>query len=89
MVQAKCEWKTDISLFISVPAPFSCFEEKKIVRLVSETGTLASYNYPLPYDINIKCMWLIEVDKSYNVKLSFEFFNLSSSSKCAEDYVRV
>ena len=34
-------------------------------------------------------MWLIEVDQSYNVKLSFEFFNLSSSSDCTEDHVRV
>ncbi|KAK2563635.1 Dorsal-ventral patterning tolloid-like protein 1, partial [Acropora cervicornis] len=71
------------------PAPFSCSEEKKNIRLKSETGTLTSYNYPLPYDANIECIWLIDVDQSYNVKLSFEFFNLSSSSDCSEDYVIV
>ncbi|XP_067039514.1 cubilin-like isoform X2 [Acropora muricata] len=72
-----------------LPTPFSCSEEKKNIRLKSETGTLASYNYPLPYDANIECIWLIDVDQSYNVKLSFEFFNLSSSSDCSEDYVIV
>ncbi|XP_074621763.1 bone morphogenetic protein 1 homolog isoform X2 [Acropora palmata] len=72
-----------------MPAPFSCSEEKKNIRLKSETGTLTSYNYPLPYDANIECIWLIDVDQSYNVKLSFEFFNLSSSSDCSEDYVIV
>ena len=72
-----------------MPAPFSCSEEKKNIRLKSETGTLASYNYPLPYDANIECIWLIDVDQSYNVELSFEFFNLSSSSECSEDYVIV
>ncbi|XP_067039505.1 cubilin-like isoform X3 [Acropora muricata] len=72
-----------------LPASFSCSEEKKSIRLKSETGTLASYNYPLPYDANIECIWLIDVDHSYNVKLSFEFFNLSSSSDCSEDYVMV
>ena len=74
---------------ISVPAPFSCSEEKINIRQKSETGTLASYNYPLPYDANIECIWLIDVDQSYNVELSFEFFNLSSSSECSEDYVIV
>ncbi|XP_044168840.1 dorsal-ventral patterning tolloid-like protein 1 [Acropora millepora] len=72
-----------------LPSPFSCSEEKKNIRLKSETGTLASYNYPLPYDANIECIWLIDVDQSYNVELSFEFFNLSSSSDCSEDYVVV
>ena len=72
-----------------MPAPFSCSEEKKNIGLKSETGTLASYNYPLPYNANIECTWLIDVDQPYNVELSFEFFNLSSSSDCSEDYVMV
>ncbi|XP_044168885.1 tolloid-like protein 1 [Acropora millepora] len=79
----------DMYMDDKVPASFSCSEERKKIRLKSETGTLASYNYSPPYDANIECIWLIDVDQSYNVELSFEFFNLSSSRDCSEDYVIV
>ena len=73
----------------AVPAPFSCTQSKRINRLKSEKGTFASYNYPLPYDDNIECSWTIIVDTDYRVKLSFDFFNLSRSSDCSDDYVEV
>ena len=57
--------------------------------LESETGTLASYNYPLPYDDSIECVWFIRTDTDHRIELSFDFFNLSGSSDCTEDYVEV
>lgn len=59
------------------------------MKLTSETGTLASYNYPLPYDDSVECVWHINVDSDYNIKLSFEFFSLPQTSDCFEDYVEV
>ena len=73
----------------SVPAPFACTASNKYVNLKSDTGTLASYNYPLPYDDSVECVWVIRVDGDYNIKLSFDSFNLSQSSDCSEDYVEV
>lgn len=57
--------------------------------LESETGTLASYNYPLPYDDSIECVWFIHSDNDHRIELSFDFFNLSGSTDCTEDYVEV
>lgn len=48
---------------------------------------MASYNYPLPYDDSVECVWSISVDTDYKIKLSFDFFNLSDSTDCSEDYV--
>lgn len=72
-----------------LPASFACTASNKIVTLKSDTGTLASYNYPLPYDDPVECVWSISVDSDYNIKLSFDSFNLSQSSDCSEDYVEV
>lgn len=76
------------SALFSVPAPFSCRSDR-LTSLKSDTGTLASYNYPLPYDDNIECTWTIRVDLDYRIRLSFDFFNLSQSSDCSVDYVEV
>jgi len=73
--------------FILVPAPFSCTASNLRVTLKSETGTLASYNYPLPYDESVECVWSISVDTDLKIELSFDFFNLSAN--CSEDYVEV
>jgi len=50
---------------------------------------LASYNYPLPYDDSVECVWSINVDTDSIIELSFDFFNLSDSADCSEDYVEV
>ncbi|XP_073253075.1 tolloid-like protein 2 isoform X2 [Porites lutea] len=71
-----------------LPAPFSCRSDR-LTSLKSDTGTLASYNYPLPYDDKIECTWTIRVDLDYRIRLSFDFFNLSQSSDCSVDYVEV
>ena len=76
-------------IFFSVPAPFACTAQNDRLKLESETGTLASYNYPLPYDDSIECVWHIYTDTDQKIKLSFDFFNLSDSTDCTEDYVEV
>ena len=75
--------------FNLVPAPFSCTAGNLQVKLKSETGTLASYNYPLAYDDAVECVWNINVDTDSIIELSFNFFNLSDSTDCSEDYVEV
>lgn len=77
------------TFLFSVPSPFSCQADNRRFRLKSKSGNLASYNYPLAYDENVECVWVIYVDTDYNIKLSFDFFNLSRSTDCAEDYVEV
>ncbi|KAL9973791.1 hypothetical protein ACROYT_G020293 [Oculina patagonica] len=72
-----------------LPASFSCTAQNLRTKLESETGTLASYNYPLPYDDSVECVWNINVDTDYKIELSFDFFNLSDSTDCSEDYVEV
>ena len=77
------------SRFLVVPAPFSCTAKDLNIKLKSETGTLASYNYPLPSDDSVECTWSIIVDTNSKIILSFEFFNVSRTSDCSEDYVEV
>ena len=73
-----------------MPAPFSCTADNHgITLLESEKGYLASYNYPLAYDDNIECIWRIYTGIDNNIKLSFDFFNLSRSTGCVDDYVEV
>ncbi|PFX19454.1 cubilin-like isoform X2 [Stylophora pistillata] len=72
-----------------VPASFACTASSQRVAFTSETGSLASYNYPLPYDDASECVWIIRVDNDNNIKLSFDSFNLSQSDECSEDYVEV
>jgi len=72
-----------------LPAPFSCTAGNLQLKLKSETGTLASYNYPLAYDDAVECIWNINVDTDSIIELSFDFFNLSDSTDCSEDYVEV
>lgn len=50
---------------------------------------MASYNCPLPYDDSLECVWLIYTDTDRKIELSFDFFNLSDSADCSEDYVEV
>ncbi|KAL9973788.1 hypothetical protein ACROYT_G020290 [Oculina patagonica] len=72
-----------------LPDSFSCTAHNLRTKLESKTGTLASYNYPLPYDDSVECVWKIKVDSDYKIELSFDFFNLSDSTDCSEDFVEV
>ncbi|KAL9973787.1 hypothetical protein ACROYT_G020289 [Oculina patagonica] len=78
-----------------LPAPFACVASQpdfNLYKLTSKTGSLASYNYPLPYDrYSVECTWTISAGKYKQIELSFDSFNLSGSgSKCSDsDYVEV
>ena len=74
---------------LSVPAPYSCTASNRQIELNSETGVLASYNYPLPYDDYGGCTWIIRVDGNKHIELSFDFFNLSDPSPECLDYVQI
>ena len=77
-----------LELFL-VPAPFACTAVFHSITLNSQSGTLASYNYPLPYDDAIECTWRFDVDSDFNVEVSFDVFNLSLSPGCSVDYVEL
>jgi len=72
-------------VLFSVPAPYSCTEKNQVTHLKSTSGSLASYNYPLPYDEPAECTWEFNMDSDYKIKLWFDFFNVS----CKYDYVRL
>ena len=75
-----------------VPAPYSCVTSTRDFKLTSETGFLASYNYPLPYDLyKVDCTWTITAGKLKKIQLSFDSFNLTDSKPACShsDYVEV
>ena len=44
-----------------------------------DSGELASPNYPEPYRPNKECVWLIRVERGFNVALSFTLFEVRPS----------
>ncbi|XP_072020163.1 LOW QUALITY PROTEIN: cubilin-like [Amphiura filiformis] len=54
------------------------------------TGNIHSHNYPNNYDHNTDCTWLITVDSTKSINITFLAFNLEASgSSCYYDYVKV
>ena len=76
-------------LLFLVPAPFSCTEDNQKMVLKSESGSLASYNYPLPYEGLNWCSWHFDLDTDVydSIDLSFEFFDFPDCSR--GDYVEI
>lgn len=72
-------------MLFSVPAPYSCTERNQNTYLKSTSGSLASYNYPLPYDEYAGCSWQFNMNSDYKIKLWFDFFNVS----CKYGHVRL
>jgi len=52
------------------------------------TGTFTSPGYPSDYANNLNCEWTISVP-SGNIRLSFDSFELETSSTCAYDKLEV
>ena len=74
---------------VSVPASYSCTRNNRASELNSESGSLASFNYPLSYDDFGACDWKIRVSVFKRIELSFDFFNLSDPSPKCLDYVQI
>ncbi|XP_061178089.1 cubilin-like [Saccostrea echinata] len=53
------------------------------------SGTLMSKNYPENYPHNTDCEWLITVQDTKTVVLTFDEFDVEGSSDCRYDYVAV
>lgn len=71
----------------SVPAPYACTDDRKKIVLRSKSGSLASNNYPLPYEGYNDCTWTFDLDAfSDGIEVSFDFFNLS---ECDRSYVKI
>ena len=76
----------------AIPAKYSC----QITRYGSDrvemkdfNGELASYNYPLPYSNDAKCLWKIERPFGHVIQLTFHSFDLQQSEDCKADYVKI
>ena len=79
-------------VFVAVPASFSCTGGRRDIKLDSDqSGSLASFNYPLPYEGKVECTWVIQAESGYQVEISFDFFSLSEPryGTCLEDYVKI
>ena len=48
-----------------------------------------SKNYPSNYDNNYDEEWTLEAPEGHIIHLSFESFNIKTSSKCRDDFVKV
>lgn len=48
----------------------------KVHLLSGSSGTFFTPNYPVPYPVNISCIWLISVPADKRVKLTFKGFSL-------------
>ena len=74
---------------LAVPAICSCTRKDLSGELTSNSGTLASYNYPLSYNEQISCSWKITAGLLKRIVLSFDAFNLSDPSPECLDYVQI
>ncbi|KAL9973596.1 hypothetical protein ACROYT_G020071 [Oculina patagonica] len=77
-----------------VPAHFKevCFPgniNNNDLKLTGSQGTLQSPLENSTYPPNSSCDWLVTVPEGKVVKLSFDRFELASSSGCTKDYVEV
>lgn len=52
------------------------------INVFTCAGVLTSPNYPSNYDSDDDCGWLLEVDTSHVVQLTFEDFDVEPHSNC-------
>ncbi|CAL4090336.1 unnamed protein product, partial [Meganyctiphanes norvegica] len=56
----------------------------------SGPGNLSSPNFPNAYDANTECLWEINLQPGYHIRLTFlQRFDLETSSGCENDFVQV
>ena len=78
----------------AIPAKYSCQitrddRESSRVEMKDFNGEIASYNYPLPYSNDAKCLWKIERPFGHVIQLTFRSFDLQQSEDCKADYVKI
>lgn len=73
--------------FPPVPLSISCSEDVQTRKLKSSPGSLASYEYPLKYQNNVKCTWMITTSSSERFRIKFDFMDIEPSPGCKDDYV--
>mgnify|MGYP001793038226 CR=1 FL=1 len=54
---------------------------------MASNGTITSPNYPSNYENGAECSWVINVVEGSSVQLTFETFELESSTGCRYDYI--
>ena len=55
----------------------------------SESGSIASPNYPFGYPKNADCIWILNNSPGNRISLAFTNFNLVASENCDLDYVEI
>ena len=76
----------------AVPAKYSgqiTRKESERVEMKDFNGEFASYNYPLFYSNDVKCLWKIERPFGHVIQLTFHSFDLQQSEDCKADYVKI
>ena len=58
-------------------------------HLRSESGRIASPQYPSSYPPGVECVWSLAASSGNLVSVNFEMFNLEASDNCNDDYVDV
>lgn len=87
---SRSQFFNDIFVFHLVPQTMSCGQSNKRQKLESASGSIASYEYPLKYQNNVQCVWIIKTtSSSYIFKIKFDFMDIESSPDCQNDYVEV
>ncbi|EDO40448.1 predicted protein, partial [Nematostella vectensis] len=82
-------FKAHYEVVSKLPLTASCNDAQRVTKIKGETGTLASYEYPLHYQNNVECVWILTSGSSKVIKLTFDMFDLESSAGCTADYVEV
>ncbi|KAK3728857.1 hypothetical protein QZH41_020237 [Actinostola sp. cb2023] len=72
-----------------LPLSISCGQNSQIRKLEGSSGSIASYEYPLKYQNDVKCTWMIQTSSSYRFKIKFDFLDIEPSPGCKDDYVAI
>ncbi|OQV15507.1 Tolloid-like protein 2 [Hypsibius exemplaris] len=58
-------------------------------NVTAAKGQLQSPNYPDDYRPNKECIWLIRLEKAYQVALQFQSFEIENHDECLYDYLEI
>ena len=64
--------------FAETCSPYHDPDANNNIVLSGSSGRLSSPLFPLNYNVNMKCRWIITVPSGHRIKLSFQAFHLGS-----------